>query len=44
MAEREGDIHEWFLDAMRRAPEERAEFIIRAKCNRRIGIGKTPSY
>jgi hypothetical protein len=44
MADREGDIHEWFLDAVRRAPEERAEFIIRAKCNRRIGIGKTPSY
>jgi transposase len=44
MADREGDIHEWFLDAVRRAPEERAEFIIRAKCNRRIGTGKTPSY
>jgi Transposase DNA-binding/Transposase Tn5 dimerisation domain len=44
MADREGDIHEWFLDAVRRAPEERAEFIIRAKCNRRIGTGKPSSY
>ena len=35
IADREGDIHEWFADVENRAPEERAEFVIRAKCNRR---------
>jgi Transposase DNA-binding len=44
VADREGDIHEWFLDAMRRLPEERAEFIIRAKCNRRLATGTEPCY
>jgi Transposase DNA-binding/Transposase Tn5 dimerisation domain len=44
VADREGDIHEWFLDAMRRLPGERAEFIIRAKCNRRLAKGQEPSY
>jgi hypothetical protein len=44
VADREGDIQEWFLDAVRRTPEERAEFIIRAKCNRRIAQGKEPRY
>jgi Transposase DDE domain len=42
IADREGDIHEWCLDAMQRLPGERAEFIIRAKCNRRIAKGKEP--
>lgn len=36
VADREGDIHEWFLAASHRALAERAEFIIRAKCNRRV--------
>lgn len=44
VADREGDIHEWFLDAMGRLPGERAEFIIRAKCNRRIAKGTEPRY
>jgi Transposase DNA-binding/Transposase Tn5 dimerisation domain len=44
VADREGDIHEWFLDAMQRLPGERAEFIIRAKCNRRLAKGKEPRY
>ena len=35
VADREGDIHEWFLDAQNRRLEEKAEFIVRAKCNRR---------
>ena len=35
IADREGDIHEWFVDAQNRDPKERAEFIVRAKCNRR---------
>jgi hypothetical protein len=41
-ADREGEIHEWFLDAVRRVPEERAEFIIRAKCHRRLAPGTAP--
>jgi hypothetical protein len=44
IADREGDIHEWFLEAMRRLPGERAEVIIRAKCNRRLAKGKEPRY
>ena len=44
VADREGDIQEWFLDAARRSPGERAEFIIRAKCDRRIAKGKDASY
>lgn len=35
VADREGDIHEWFLDAQNRPVEERSDFIVRAKCNRR---------
>src|SRR5262249_12079987 len=44
VADREGDIHECFLEAMSRAAVERAEFIIRAKCNRRIAQGQGHSY
>src|SRR5215813_1092210 len=33
VADREGNIHEGFLEALRREVAERAEFIIRAKCN-----------
>ena len=44
VADREGDIHEWFLEAMRRGPGERAEFIIRAKCNRRLAKETEPRY
>jgi hypothetical protein len=42
VADREGEIQEWCLEAMRRVPEERAEFIIRAKCNRRLATGNAP--
>jgi hypothetical protein len=44
VADREGDIHEWFLDALQRLPGERAEFLIRAKGNRRTAKGKEPRY
>jgi len=35
VADREGNIGEWFMDAENRPAEEKAEFIVRAKCNRR---------
>jgi hypothetical protein len=38
IADREGDIHEWFSDAQSRPLEEKAEFIVRAKCNRRTEV------
>jgi len=44
MADSEGDIQEWFVDAMEREPGQRAEFIIRAKCNRRIVPGAAQRY
>jgi hypothetical protein len=44
VADREGDLHAWFLDAMRRVPEERAECIIRAKCDRRRATEPAPRY
>jgi Transposase DNA-binding/Transposase Tn5 dimerisation domain len=44
MADREGDIQEWFVDAMRREPDHRAECIIRAKCHRRLAPGAAQRY
>lgn len=44
VADCEGDIQEWFLDAMNRPAEERAEFLIRAKYNRRLATEAAPSY
>lgn len=44
VADCEGDIQEWFLDARSRPDEERAEFLIRAKCNRRLAQGTEPRY
>jgi len=44
VADCEGDIQEWFLDAMSRPAEERAEFLIRAKCNRRLAAGAAHAY
>jgi hypothetical protein len=44
VADCEGDIQEWFLDALHRVPHERAEFLIRAKCNRRLAPGAAPDY
>ena len=36
VADREGDIYEWLVDAQNRPLEEKAESIIRAKSNRRV--------
>jgi hypothetical protein len=44
MAAREGDIQEWFVDAMRREPDHQAEWIVRAKCNRRLAPGAAQRY
>ena len=44
VADREGDIHEWFLAAAERAEEERAAFVIRAKCNRRVAAQPQDTY
>jgi hypothetical protein len=44
MADREGDIQEWFVEARRQEPDQRAEGIIRAKCNRRLVPGAAPRY
>ena len=44
VADCEGDIQEWFLDAMQRLPHDRAEFLIRAKCNRRLAPGAAHDY
>ena len=39
VADREGDIHEWFQLMQNKPLEERAELLIRAKSNRRIHVG-----
>jgi len=44
VADREGDIHEWFLLAQNKPIEERAELLVRAKCNRRTENGGDNSY
>ncbi len=44
VTDREGDIQECFLEAMNREAADRAEFIIRAKCNRRITTGQEQGY
>jgi len=44
IADREGDIQECFVEARRREAADRAEFIIRAKCNRRLTMGHHQSY
>ena len=44
VADCEGDIPEWFLDTRGRAGEERAEVLIRAKCNRRLTPGAQHDY
>lgn len=43
VADREGDIHEWVVDALRRPSEARAEVLIRAKDNRRLATGQEDS-
>jgi hypothetical protein len=37
-----GDLQEWFLAAMSRSGEARAEFLLRATCNRRLAPGAAP--
>jgi Transposase DNA-binding/Transposase DDE domain len=44
VADREGDIQEWLVEAMRREPHQRAEVIIRAKENRRLAPGAAQRY
>jgi hypothetical protein len=44
VADREGDIHEWFLDAAERDEKEQAAFVIRAKCNRRVAAQPRDTY
>ena len=44
IADREGDMHEWFLAATNRPEPERAAVIIRAKGNRRVVGEPTDSY
>jgi IS4 transposase len=44
IADREGDIQECFAEAMSREGQDRAEFIIRAKCNRRLTAGYGQKY
>jgi hypothetical protein len=44
MADRDGDIQEGLVDALRREPSQRAEVIIRAKCHRRLVPGAAQGY
>jgi Transposase DNA-binding/Transposase Tn5 dimerisation domain len=44
LADREGDIQEWFVEVLRREPGQRAECIIRAKENRRLAPGAAQRY
>src|SRR5262249_9310018 len=44
VADREGDIHEWFLDAAERTQKEQGVFVIRAKCNRRVAAQPCDTY
>jgi len=44
LADREGDIQEWLVDAMRREPDQRAACIIRAKCHRCLAPGAAQRY
>ena len=44
VAAREGAIQECVLDAMSREATDRAEFLMRAKCNRRIASGQAQGY
>ncbi|MFO1352313.1 MAG: IS4 family transposase [Gammaproteobacteria bacterium] len=44
IADREGDIHEWFLDSATRLEAERAVYLIRAKCNRRVAAAPQDTY
>jgi hypothetical protein len=44
VADGEGDIQEGFLDALHRPAEDRAEFFIRAKGNRRLAAGARHDY
>lgn len=38
IADREGDIHDWFLQAQETPLDRQAAFIVRAKCDRRVAL------
>jgi hypothetical protein len=42
VADREGDLHEWFREARRRVPEDRAACSSRAQCHRRLAPAPAP--
>ena len=44
MADRAGDSQEWLVDAMRREPDQRAAWIMRATCHRRLAPGAVQRY
>jgi hypothetical protein len=44
VADREGDIQAWCVDARRREPDQRAACIMRATCHRRLAPGTTQRY
>ena len=44
MADRARDLQAWFVDAMRREPDQQAAYLIRATCNRRLAPGPTQRY
>jgi Transposase DNA-binding/Transposase Tn5 dimerisation domain len=44
VADRAGDMHEWFRDAANRPEPARAAFISRAKCNRRVADAEQALY
>src|SRR5262245_44470962 len=44
MADRAGDIQEWLVDVLRREPGQRAEWLMRAKENRRLAPGAAQRY
>jgi hypothetical protein len=43
-ADGEGEIQDWWVDARRRAPEPRAEWSMRATCDRRRAPGAAQRY
>jgi Transposase DDE domain len=44
MANREGDLQAWLVDTRRREPDQRAECLSPATCNRRLASGAAPRY
>ena len=44
VADRDGEIHAWCWDAMRRPPDARAECLLRAQGHRRLANGKAHGH